>query len=158
MNDTIFCQLNIIIMRRKRTCQRCTLRAERRDTRGYCREGTPQDASCSQYLELLPSIPASGVVVAALLLLGCRFIHIATPGSYIIARVWRGSFFICCLRLLVAHTYQAILVLLPKLTNAPTNRGVARGGAHGARAPPLLPKIVENEFTRLREREARCTR
>ena len=25
-------------------------------------------------------------------------------------------------------------------------RGVARGGAHGVRAPPLLPKIVQEEY------------
>ena len=55
-------------------------------------------------------------------------------------------------------------------------RGVARGGAHGARAPPLLPKIVQEEYVeiqlstspslshpdtslalnKLRERKARC--
>ena len=38
------------------------------------------------------------------------------------------------------------------------SRGGGGGGAHGARAPPLLPKIAQDESTKLREREARCTR
>ena len=80
---------------------------------------------------LLPSTPerASGVsgsccsLVTGLSLYHTRRvrIHIAIPHA------WRGylltfccSFVACCLCLLVANTYQAILVLLPKLTNART--------------------------------------
>ena len=78
-----------------------------------------------QPVQLLPSIPAPepvwGVVVAALLLLSCH-IH---RGAYvtITSPAWRGAsslLHLCCWCLLVAHTYQAILVLSPKLTNAPT--------------------------------------
>ena len=55
--------------------------------------------------------------------------------------------------------YARLLLMTSILITEPLQcRGVAKGGAHGARAPPLPPKIVENESTKLGEREARCTR
>ena len=85
-------------------------------------ERTPQDASCSRtaslsFLSPTPE-PASGVVVVVLLLLGAYY----SPEGLALT-------FVCCLCLLLAHTYQAIVVLLPKLTNAPTK--VQTSGALG---------------------------
>ena len=54
--------------------------------------------------------PASGVVVAAPLLLGCRHTP-ACVHSYS-TRGASSLLFVCCLRLQVACTYQALLVLL----------------------------------------------
>ena len=138
MNDAIFCQLN---MCRKRMChaggehRACsngsrpaallhTYRSENARSVLYCCERIPQNASCSLYnFSHLSPEPALGVVVVAFLLLGCHFIHISgSVRSFHRKRIGRGSsLLVAASCLLVAHTQQAILVLLPKLTNAPTN-------------------------------------
>ena len=63
-------------------------------------------------------MPASGVVVVVFLLLGCSFICIY-QGAYVAFPASEGVSSLLT-RLLVVYTHQAILVLLRKLTNAPT--------------------------------------
>ena len=84
--------------------------------RGHHR--TPVAASIYNFSPLSQRRSCVGRGSCCSLVTGCRFIHIHIhAGAYIaIPRVWMG----CCLLLLVDYTYQAILVLLPKLTNAPT--------------------------------------
>ena len=79
----------------------------------YCRERTPK-GRWLQPVQLLPSIPVQDLRRAWC---SCCLSHPHTPGfvrSY--SPWWRGPsslLLVCCLCLLVAHTYQAILVLLP---------------------------------------------
>ena len=126
MNNAIFCQLN---MRRNCTCQSgasrmpagcCALAGQR--TRGLFIERTEN----TRTIVAASTSPFSAGTCAGrqwLLLFSCYWVVALshTPGC---VYTWPfpalGGVFVCCLCLLVAHTYQAILVLLPKFTNAPT--------------------------------------
>ena len=83
-----------------------------------------------RYLQpvLLPSAPepASGVSGSCCSLVTGLSLYHTRRGAYThshssrLEGLYSSLLFVCCLCLLIAHTYQAILVLLPKLTNAPT--------------------------------------
>ena len=91
----------------------------------FCHEGIPQKASCSQYISSAsPFYPQRRSMRWGWYLFFCycvvalsrtRVRSLAIPCAKGLA-----TYCSSVLSLLVAHTYQGIVVFLPKLTNAPT--------------------------------------
>ena len=125
MNDAIFCQLN---MRRKRTCQRsrrrplvaCALSRSENSFITAVREHhrTPVAASIYSFSLLSQRRTSVGRGSCCSLVTGLS-LYPHTRVCYSPRVEGLAPF---CLLLVSAgsHTYQAILILLPKLTNAPT--------------------------------------